>query len=132
MRASEELGVIALSLSEWGSVAGIVGVVLAAIGLIFVVVQLYGAAASARAQATIQFQQAFHRSAPARKQVQESFPVHRDTLRKLRALELEGHFGSWNEESDLTPDRVAHAEAVINAMNDVAQYVAWKRASAGP
>ena len=54
------------SLGDWSDVAGIAGAVIGIVGLGFVVVQLRSAAAAARAQATIQFQQAFRDSHPAR------------------------------------------------------------------
>jgi hypothetical protein len=115
---------IAMSLSDWGSLAGVVGGAVAIVGLIFVVVQLQGAAASARAQATIQFQEAFRSSAPARHALQASFPIHQDVLWDRGTPELENHLASWNDLSDLSKEQRAQATAVINAMNDVAQYVA--------
>jgi hypothetical protein len=121
-------GDAAVSLSDWASIAGIAGAVLALIGLAFVIVQLRGAAASSRVQATIQFQQAFRESRDARGELLRSFPVHEDALAALQARghQLEGDpaaFPRWKKLADLSDAQKADAEAVINALNDVAQYV---------
>jgi hypothetical protein len=117
-----------LSLSNWAAIAGIAAAILAMIGLLFVIIQLRGAAASSRVQATIQFQEAFHRSKDARGRFLSSFPVHADALAALQQAGcVEGSaaaFPTWRELQDLAEDQLEDAEAVVNALNDVAQYVA--------
>jgi hypothetical protein len=91
-----------------------------------VIVQLRGAAAAARAQATIQFQQAFRESHAARSRLLKTFPVHESY--KERDLDLKwcgdpDAFPTWSVPNDLTDDEKSDAEAVVGALNDVAQYV---------
>jgi hypothetical protein len=116
--------VLALSLSDWASIAGIAGAILAVIGLVFVIIQLRGAAASSRVQATIQFQQAFHQSREARARFLGSFPVHEDALANIHMTGNAAAFPKWRSVDDLTKSQKADAAAVVNALNDVAQYVA--------
>jgi len=111
------------SLADSSDVAGIVGTVVALVGLVAVFVQLRGAAVASRAQATIQFQQAFHASRPARARLQETFPVHQNVLNALVATTDHEHFRSWRMLEDLTDDERAAAAAVVNALNDVGQHV---------
>lgn len=111
-------------LDDLAAVAGIAGTCVAIVGLIFVIVQLRQAAASARAQATIQFQQAFRNSQPARRQFLQGFPLHR-SLERLVPEDERDKWAWWTSfDDDVSPDQKKHAEAVINALNDVAQYVA--------
>lgn len=96
---------------------------IAVIGLGAIVVQLRGAGASSRAQATIQFQEAFRRSKDARDRLQSSFPVHVSVLEQLVSEEEHADYRIWNERKELTADQKRDAEVVVGALNDVAQYV---------
>jgi len=116
-------GQIVATLADWSDVAGIVGAVVASVALIVIVIQLRRAAALARAQATIQFQQAFRASHGARKRLLEAFPVHEDVVKTLAIPGTQSDFRTWKHIEDLTPDERNDAHAVINALNDVAQYV---------
>ncbi len=116
---------IASVLDDWAAIAGIVAAVLTIVGLGFIVVQLRQTVASTRLAATIQFQQSFRSSQDARRRLQTSFPVHKDVLMALVKNEKEYcKFATWDELEDLTKDQYADAKAVVNALNDVAQYVA--------
>jgi hypothetical protein len=106
-------------MADW---TGVVGVAIAAIGLIFVIVQLRDASAASRAQATIQFQTAFVRSQKARDRLQKSFPIHVSVLEQLAPAKV-GDFRVWNDLEDLTDKEKDDARIVVGAMNDVAQYV---------
>jgi len=113
------------SLGDWSDVAGIAGAVIGIVGLGFVVVQLRSAAAAARAQATIQFQQAFRDSKEARSRLLSSFPVHEESLKLVEVRGTnEDAFPKWNELRPLSKNQIADAQAVVGALNDVAQYVA--------
>jgi hypothetical protein len=112
--------VMAAAISDW---SGCVGALAAVVGLIFVGIQLRRAAAASRAEATIQFQRAFLSSAPARGRIQRSFPVHVDTLERVAPGRSE-EFDTWSGLGDLTEEQRNDAVVVMNAMNDVAQYVA--------
>ncbi len=103
---------------------GVAGVTVAGGGLIAVMVQLRKASAVSRATATIQFQRAFKDSRGARKRLLETFPIHEDLLEVLATPETRSDFRTWKSLKDLTPQERDEAEAVTNAMNDVAQYVA--------
>lgn len=113
----------ALSLGDWADIAGIAGAVLAVVGLGFVIVQLQSAAASSRVQATIEFQQAFLQSREARGRLLGSFPVHVDALASVQIQGDSAAFPTWRTLSDLSGAQKQDAEAVVNALNDVAQYV---------
>jgi hypothetical protein len=115
---------LATSLSDWSDAGALLGTVVAVAGIGLVVLQLRGAAATTRAQATIQFQQAFKESASARGRLLRAFPVHTDVLAALGGPGAGAQWATWTEWDDLEPDQRADAIAVINAMNDVAQYVA--------
>ena len=107
-------------MADW---TGVVSAMIAAIGLVFVVVQLRGATAASRAQATIQFQAAFVRSQEARSRLQMSFPIHVSALEQLAPQARRGDFRTWNDLDDLTAEEKRDARIVVGAMNDVAQYV---------
>jgi len=112
------------SLGDWSDVAGIAGAVIGIVGLGFVVVQLRSAAAAARAQATIQFQQAFRDSHPARSRLLSSFPVHEESRKQVEIRGNKDAFPPWSKAHPLRDDQKADAVAVVGALNDVAQYVA--------
>ncbi len=116
-------GQIAVTLTDWSGVAGILGAVVASVGLVVIVIQLRRAAALSRAQATIQFQQAFRASRDARARLLETFPIHEDLVQMLAAPGTQADFRTWKHLHDLAPRDQADAQAVINALNDVAQYV---------
>jgi hypothetical protein len=107
-------------LSDW---TGLIAAVAAVVGIVFVAYQLRAATAASRAEATIQFQRAFWESGPARARIQKSFPIHEDALRRLSSSPL-AEFRTWRTLDELTAGERRDAEVVINAMNDVAQYVA--------
>jgi len=112
------------TLGDWADAASIAGAIVAVVGLAFVIVQLRGAAAAARAQATIQFQQAFRESKDSRTRLLQSFPVHQESLGDAAtALGDDDAFATWSELGELTEAEKQDADAVINALNDVAQYV---------
>lgn len=115
---------ISAALGDWADVAGITGTALALAGLALVWVQLRAGSAAARAQATIQFQHAFKESSEARNRLLASFPIHEDTLKALTGSEVCDGFTTWATPNDLTEEQKRDARAVINALNDVAQYVA--------
>ncbi|HXS33276.1 MAG TPA: tyrosine-type recombinase/integrase [Solirubrobacterales bacterium] len=69
--------------SDW---TGVIAAAAAVVGLIFVGVQSRRATAVARAQATIQFQNAFRDSSGPRRRIQQSFPIHVPLVAPLRAL----------------------------------------------
>jgi hypothetical protein len=106
--------------AEW---AGVVSAVIAVIGLGFVVVQLRGATASSRAQATIQFQSAFLRSQPARGRLQASFPIHVSVLEQVSPEGGSSVLRTWSKLDDLSVEEIQDAKVVVGALNDVAQYV---------
>jgi hypothetical protein len=108
------------STADW---AGAISAVVAVIGVLLVVLQLRSATAASRAQATIQFQRAFLRSRDSRYRLLRTFPIHADTLERLAPAEERGRFRTWERLEELTEDDVRDARAVVNAMNDVAQYV---------
>lgn len=108
------------AISDW---VGVAGLAVALTGVGFVLAQLKSNLAVARAQATIQFQAAFHKSRPARIRLQNEFPVHADVLAKLAEPGTEGNFHTWRSIDELSQNQKEDAEAVINAINDVAQYV---------
>jgi hypothetical protein len=107
-------------MADW---TGVAGAVIAAIGLGFVIMQLRGANAASRAQATIQFQAAFVRSQEARSRLQMSFPIHVSVLEQLAPQARHDDFRTWNDLDDLTAEEKRDARIVVGAMNDVAQYV---------
>src|SRR6476469_1426318 len=107
-------------MADW---AGVISAVIAVIGLGLVVVQLRGATAASRAQATIQFQAAFLRSQKARGQLQSSFPIHVSVLEQLAPEVEPGEFRTWEKLDELTTEEKRDAAVVVGAMNDVAQYV---------
>jgi hypothetical protein len=120
---------ILAALDSWASVSGIVGGAAALFGVPLIVIQLRQAALAARAQATIQFQDAFRRSSEARGALQATFPLHTSVLTSLAKddadrARLAAQFGEWNDSMPLTDEQERHARQVINALNDVAQYVA--------
>ena len=80
-------GQIVATLADWSDVAAIVGAVVASVALVVIVIQLRRAAALSRAQATIQFQQAFRMSRDARERFLETFPIHEDLLQALATPE---------------------------------------------
>ncbi len=90
---------------------------------LFVIVQLRGAAAASRAQATIQFQAAFVRSQEARGRLQTGFPIHVSVLEQLVPEGGHDDFRTWSDLHELTPEEKGDARMVVGAMNDVAQYV---------
>ena len=109
------------SIADW---AGLVGAIVACVGVALVYIQLRRATSASRAQATIQFQQAFHDSAAARFRLLTTFPIHEGLFGQVDSLREErARLRTWTELSELTDDEVADARAVIGAMNDVAQYV---------
>jgi len=105
--------------AEW---AGVISAAIAVLGLGLVVVQLRGATAASRAQATIQFQAAFMRSREARGRLQASFPIHVSVLEQV-APGGNGEFRTWSELDDLSTEEERDARVVVGALNDVAQYV---------
>jgi hypothetical protein len=107
-------------MADW---TGVVSAVIAVIGLGFVIVQLRGAAAASRAQATIQFQAAFARSQEARSRLQMGFPIHVSVLEQLAPEATYGDFRTWKDLDDLTAEEKRDARIVVGAMNDVSQYV---------
>lgn len=107
-------------MAEW---AGVISAVIAVIGLGAVFVQLRGAGASSRAQATIQFQEAFRNSRDARGRLQNSFPVHESVLEQLVPADERSDYDGWIDRSELTKEQKRDAEVVVGALNDVAQYV---------
>jgi hypothetical protein len=114
---------LAGALSDWADVGTLVGTLIAVLGVGFVVKQLRSSEAVSRAQATMQFQQAFKESAAARKRLLSSFPVHTDVLSALGGPSSAAQWATWSDEKELSAAQKADAAAVINAMNDVAQYV---------
>jgi hypothetical protein len=114
---------LAVTLGNLSAIAGIVGALVAIVAVAFVVIQVRAATAVARAQATIQFQRAFKESGPARARLQATFPIHVDLLAELGRPEDTARFRTWRDLSELTEEDRADARIVINAMNDVAQYV---------
>lgn len=112
-----------LTLADWSDVAGIAGAALGLAGLVFVILQVRSAAAASRAQATIQFQQAFHQSRDARGRLLATFPVSAETAEALFGQSNPAQVRVWQSLDQLTADDKANATGVINALNDVAQYV---------
>lgn len=111
---------LAAAIADW---VGVAGLAIAAGGLLLVWRQVQEATRVARAQATIQFQAAFHKSRDERIRLQREFPVHEDVLSELATPGTEEDFRTWRFLHELTKEQIRDAEAVINAMNDVAQYV---------
>lgn len=116
--------VITAALGDWADVAGIAGTALSIAGLALVWVQLRAGSAAARAQATIQFQHAFKESSEQRNRLLASFPIHEDMLYALTGSRKREGFATWSDDAPPTKEQLKDATAVINALNDVAQYVA--------
>lgn len=116
------------NLSDSASWATIFATFLAIIGLGLVFYQLRVNARQERAQTTIQFQGRFKESSGPRGYLLSQFPLHRSLEHVMdedfAKLEREGKIRVWEQLEDLTRDDKASAEAVIGALNDVAQYVA--------
>jgi len=108
------------TLADW---AGLSGAVVASIGVLLVVLQLRSGAAVTRAQATIQFQQAFRGSSSQRYYLMTKFPVHEDLLLRLAEPTATAKFRTWRTLDELDEEDKKNARAVVAAMNDVAQYV---------
>jgi hypothetical protein len=128
-----------LSLSDVASVTSIVAAVIALIGLLLVWLQLRkdtaaaeAAVLAARAQATIQFQARFKESRDARGYVVQNFPVHESVpvewqhvgATSVQLSSQEAQLRRWEHLDELSDSDRHHANAVIHAVNDVAQYVA--------
>lgn len=107
-------------MADW---AGVISAAIALVGLGLVVVQLRGATAASRAQATIQFQAAFLRSQEARGRLQASFPIHASVLQKVAPGCSDGEVRTWSKLTDLSVEQKRDARIVVGALNDVAQYV---------
>jgi type II secretory pathway pseudopilin PulG len=107
-------------MADW---AGVVSAVIAVVGLSLVVVQLRGATAASRAQATIQVQAAFLRSQKARGRLQAGFPLHDSLLGQVTLDPGDGRVSTWSDLDDLSDEDKSDAKVVVGALNDVAQYV---------
>ncbi len=114
---------MATTLAAWAAGAGILGAIVASVALVAVVLQLRRAAALSRAEATIQFQRAFSVSRDARERLLKTFPIHENVIGELAEPGAKCDFRTWKNLEDLTPNERRDADAVINALNDVAQYV---------
>lgn len=126
-KSLEQIIVGALSLSDWASIATMLGVALALIGLYLVWVQIRSAAKDSRAGATILFQERFKESRPARHHVIDELPIHESLLTlSIEPGEIETApypFKTWLSRAELSEEDRQAATAVVNALNDVAQYV---------
>lgn len=109
------------TIADW---AGVAGVMVGVMGVLLVILQLRSGAAATRAQATIQFQHAFHESSKPRYYLMTKFPIHEDLLVRLADPSLRDEFRTWRTLEDLSKEDLDNAGAVVRAMNDVAQYVA--------
>ncbi len=82
---------------------------------------------SLRAQATMLFQERFKESQDARRLIFREFPVHTSLVAAIGQVEPDalkkGKVDTWDEIGELSEDDIALAEQVINAFNDIAQYV---------
>jgi hypothetical protein len=130
-----------MTLSDWGSLAGVVGAAGTLAGLGFVGYQLRIGnherhsqvqalrmqVQSLRAQATMLFQERFKESQAARKRIFQEFPLHTSLVETMSEMgsgaQVKGKVETWEEIEDLSDDDIALADEVINAFNDVAQYV---------
>jgi hypothetical protein len=130
-----------MALSDWGSIAGIVGAAGTLMGLGFVGYQLRVGnherqsqvqalrmqVQTLRTQATMLFQERFKESQKARRRVFREFPLHTSLLVAMQQIDPggipDGKVQTWDEIEELSDEDVALAEEVINAFNDVAQYV---------
>ena len=113
-----------IDVAAWATViAAVLSITIALVGLGFVILQLRGANAAARAQATIAFQAAFKESQPARRRLLRSFPIHVSLLAKELDVDPT-QVATWSSLSDLCGEQREAATAVVNALNDVVQYVA--------
>ncbi len=106
-------------IANWATIAA---AILSLLALWFVVVQLRGANAAARAQATIAFQAAFKESAKARGSLQSTFPVHTREAWRFTEEQRE-RLAFWTTLDELSTEQKGDAQRVIAALNDVAQYV---------
>jgi hypothetical protein len=130
-----------MSLADWGSLAGVIGAAGTLAGLGFVGFQLRVGnherhsqvqalrmqVQSLRAQATMLFQERFKESQDARRRVFREFPLHASLVAAMHQVDPDalskGRVNTWNEIDELSEDEIALADQVINAFNDVAQYV---------
>jgi hypothetical protein len=123
-----------LHLSDWASIASILVAALTLVGLLFVAMQLIEGnraqqqqVRAQRAQATMLFQERFKESQPVRQQLFSEFPIHASLLRTAEGLDIEvpddGAIEVWESVERLSADQKRAARGVVNALNDVAQYV---------
>jgi hypothetical protein len=129
-----------MTLSDWGDVAGIVGAAGALVGLGFVGYQLRIGnqerrsqvqaldmqVQALRTQATMLFQERFKESQEARRRVFREFPLHVSLVAAMREVNpgvVPEGARTWNEIEELSDDEAELADQVVNAFNDVAQYV---------
>lgn len=111
----------AAAIADW---AGAAGVAVGVIGVLLVVLQVRSSAAATRAQATIQFQQAFRGSSKSRYYLMTEFPVHESLLALQSDSDIRSKVRTWRTYEELDKEDKDNAAAVVRAMNDVAQYVA--------
>jgi hypothetical protein len=123
-----------LHLTDWAAIAGIAAAIGTLVTLGFVIRQLKlgnkDLQAQVRAQrstATMLFQERFKESERARRHVFMEFPLHDslfETMCKLRPdAPPDPRLATWATCEELTKEQKAVAKTVINACNDVAQYV---------
>jgi hypothetical protein len=123
-----------LDLAGWAALAGIVAACLSLVTLPAITYQLWmgnkerqSQVNSLRSTATMLFQERFKESQGARGQLFREFPLHDSLVAVMSELRPDAPpdpaFATWGEVSNLTKEQRDTAKAVINACNDVAQYV---------
>jgi len=121
-------------LASSAEVAGIVAAILSLATLVFVARQLamgnkerQSQVKALRSTATMMFQERFKESQKPRGKLFSEFPLHVSLLEVMSKLTPDAPpdpaFATWTDVSELTEEQKDTAKAVINACNDVAQYV---------
>jgi hypothetical protein len=123
-----------LDLAGWAAVAAIAGAVLSLVTLPVIAYQLWmgnrdrqSQVKTLRSTATMLFQERFKESQKARGELFMGFPLHDSLVAVMAELSPDAppdpEFPTWTTVGELGPEQRAAAGKVINACNDVAQYV---------
>lgn len=123
-----------LDLADWAALSGIVAAGPSLVTLPVIAYQLWmgnnerqAQVRTLRSTATMLFQERFKESQRARGELFMEFPLHESLVTVISELSrdapLDPAFPTWATLRDLSPEQKAAAQKVINACNDVAQYV---------
>lgn len=123
-----------LSLAGWAAVAAIAAACVSLVTLPVIAYQLrmgnnerQHQVKTLRSTATMLFQERFKESQQARGELFTEFPLHDSLVAVMAELSPDSppdpKFSTWTTLRDLSPEQKASAKRVINACNDVSQYV---------